>query len=63
MPVIAIIGALFFMFCGTGLYTLVFKNDISGLEQFGIFMILFAILTIPSVFFYKKDRGTELIVE
>ena len=63
MPVIAIIGALFFMFCGTGLYTLVFKNDISGLEQFGIFMILFTILTIPSFFFYKKDRGTELTVE
>lgn len=60
MPVIAIIGSLFFVICGTGLYQLIADGKTDSLKSFGVFMILFIILMIPSLFFYKKD-GKEII--
>lgn len=55
MPIFAIIGSLFFTFCGTGLFTLVTTGATSGIESFGFFLILFVIFVGPSIFFYKKD--------
>lgn len=55
MPIIATIGSLFFVFCGTGLYQLIFNNDYNSLISFGVFMGLFIILMFPSLFFYKKE--------
>lgn len=56
MPIIATIGSLFFVFCGTGLYQLIFNNDYNSLIAFGVFMGLFVILMFPSLFFYKKEN-------
>lgn len=60
MPVIAIIGSLFFTFCGTGLYQLVTTGSLKSLGDFGIFMALFAVLMFPCIFFYKKDKVKAL---
>ena len=55
-PVIAIIGSLFFTFCGTGLFQLISTGELESLKAFGIFMIFFAILMMPSIFFYKEEK-------
>ena len=55
MPIIAIIGALFFVLCGTGLFTLITTGSTKGLENFGYFLILFTIFVGPSIFFYRKE--------
>ena len=55
MPIIAIIGAVFFVLCGTGLFSLITTGSTKGLENFGYFLILFTIFVGPSIFFYKKD--------
>ena len=55
MPIIAIIGAVFFVLCGTGLFTLMTTGSTQGLENFGFFLILFTIFVGPSIFFYRKD--------
>ena len=60
MPAIAIIGSLFFTFCGTGLYQLVTTGSTSSLGDFCIFMALFAVLMFPCIFFYKKDKVKDL---
>ena len=41
MPIIAIIGSLFFVICGTGLYQLIADNKVDSLKSFGVFMLLF----------------------
>lgn len=63
MPIVAIIGSIFFMLCGTGLYQFITTGSTASLVDFGIFMILFVILMIPSLFFYHKDRGNDLVNE
>lgn len=55
MPIIAIIGSIFFTLCGTGLFTLITTGSLSGVINFGYFIILFAIFVVPSLFFYRKD--------
>ena len=60
MPAIAIIGSLFFTFCGTGLYQLVTTGSLKSLGDFGIFMALFAVLMFPCIFFYKKENVKDL---
>ena len=60
MPAIAIIGSLFFTFCGTGLYQLVTTGSTSSLGDFVICMGLFAVLMFPCVFFYKKENVKDL---
>ena len=60
MPIIAIIGSLFFVICGTGLYQLIFTGSLDSLKAFGVFMLLFAVLMIPSLFFYNPN-GREMI--
>ena len=62
MPIIATIGSLFFVFCGTGVYQLIFNGDTSSLIAFAVFMGLFVILMLPSIFFYRKDTK-ELVEE
>lgn len=55
MPIIAIIGALFFTICGTGLFSLITTGNTDGIRNFAFFLILFAIFVGPSIFFYRKD--------
>lgn len=57
MPIIAIIGSLFFVICGVGIYQLVFAKDISTLISFCVFMGLFVIFMFPCLFFYKKEAA------
>ncbi|MBR5191955.1 MAG: APC family permease [Clostridia bacterium] len=55
MPILAIIGSIFFTLCGTGLFTFITTGSTTGLENFGYFLIVFLIFVGPSIFFYRKD--------
>jgi APA family basic amino acid/polyamine antiporter len=61
MPIIAIIGSVFFTLCGTGLFTLITTGSFSGVINFLWFILLFIVFIGPSVFFYRKDA--KLLVE
>lgn len=56
MPAIAICGSLYFVACGTGIYQLIAEKTTSSLIDFAVFIGFLAILTLPCVFFYKKDE-------
>ena len=56
MPVVAIIGAVFFIICGTGIYQLITTGKLDSLLAFGVFMVFFALLMFPSLFFYKEKK-------
>lgn len=56
MPIIAIIGSVFFVICGTGLYQLIADGKVDSLISFGVFMLLFVVLMTPCLFFYKKKE-------
>lgn len=58
MPTIAIIGSVFFVLCGTGLYQLMTAGQTNSLLSFGVFMIFFALLMFPCLFFYREQEGT-----
>ena len=60
MPIIAIIGSLFFIICGTGLYQLIADGKVNSLISFGVFMLLFVLIMIPGLFFYKKRSLDEV---
>jgi hypothetical protein len=60
MPIIAIIGSVFFMLCGTGLYQLITQQDAASFKAFLVFMGLFVILMAPSFLFYNKDAKGQL---
>lgn len=61
MPIIAIIGSVFFVICGTGLYQLIFAKDTSSLIAFLVFMGLFILLMFPCIFFYKEENSIKLV--
>ena len=61
MPIIAIIGSVFFVICGTGLYQLIFTQDTSSLIAFLVFMGLFILLMFPCIFFYKEENSIKLV--
>ena len=54
LPIIAIIGSIFFVLCGTGLFQFITTGKTDSLVSFGVFMLLFVILMAPSICFYKK---------
>lgn len=56
MPIIATIGALFFVLCGSGIYQLITEGSFESLKAFGVFLIFFCILMFPCLFFYKEDK-------
>jgi len=58
MPTIAIIGSLFFVICGTGIYQLISTGSTDSLLAFGVFMVLFCILMFPCLFFYHGKKET-----
>ncbi len=62
MPIIAIIGSIFFVICGTGIYQLVASNfeNWDSIKAFGVFMGLFAVLMAPCLFFYKEKNNKEI---
>ena len=60
MPIVAIIGSLFFVICGTGLYQLIFSGSFESLKAFGVFMLLFVVLMAPCLFFYKEKNNKEI---
>ncbi|MBO5714228.1 MAG: hypothetical protein J6R83_02265, partial [Clostridia bacterium] len=55
MPIIAIIGSVFFTLCGPGLFTLITTGSFSGVINFLWFILLFIVFIGPSIFFYRKD--------
>ena len=62
MPVVAIIGSIFFVICGTGIYQLVssgFENW-DSIKAFGVFLLLFVVLMAPCLFFYKEKNNKEI---
>lgn len=61
LPGLAIIGSLFFTICGTGLYQLITAGKTNSLIDFLVFLVLFIILMLPSLFFYHKDGKKETI--
>jgi uncharacterized RDD family membrane protein YckC len=65
MPVVAIVGSLFFVICGTGLYQLLVDGNWDSLKAFGVFMVLFVLLMFPCVFFYRKrsEQTVEAVEE
>ena len=56
MPIVAIVGSIFFFVCGTGLYQLITTGEFDSLLSFGVFMLFFAILMFPCLFFYKEKE-------
>ena len=63
LPGLAIIGSLFFTICGTGLYQLITTGKTNSLIDFLVFLVLFIILMLPSLFFYHKDGKKETIYD
>lgn len=63
MPIVAIIGALFFVICGTGLYQLFTTGSWDSLIAFGVFMLFFALLMFPCLFFYREKSDETEVVE
>lgn len=61
LPGLAIIGSLFFTICGTGLYQFITTGKTNSLIDFLVFLVLFIILMLPSLFFYHKDGKKETI--
>ena len=59
LPGLAIIGSLFFTICGTGLYQLITTGKTNSLIDFLVFLVLFIILMLPSLFFYHKGGKKE----
>ena len=57
MPIAAILGSVFFMICGTGLYQLLTTGKFDSLIAFGVFTAFFALLMFPCLFFYKEKAG------
>ena len=60
MPIVAIIGALFFIICGTGLYQWITTGKTDSLLAFGVFMVFFALLMFPCLFFYREQATSEV---
>lgn len=60
MPIIAILGSLFFIICGSGIYQIIFAKDISTFISFLVFMGLFVIFMFPCLFFYRKENEDKL---
>ncbi len=61
MPIIATVGSLFFVICGTGIYQLISSGSWESLKAFGVFMLLFAVMMAPCIFFYHGG-GKEIEV-
>lgn len=55
VPIISMLGAIFFILCGTGIFQLIIDGTTESLKAFGVFMLLFIILMFPSIFFYRED--------
>ena len=62
MPIVAIIGSLFFVICGTGVYQLIASGfkDWESLKAFGVFLLLFVVLMAPCLFFYNEGKHKEV---
>lgn len=56
LPIVAILGSIFFTLCGTGLFQLITKGEVESLKAFGVFMVFFVILMFPCLFFYHKEK-------
>ncbi len=57
MPISAIIGSLFFVICGTGIFQLITTGNTNSLISFLVFMGLFVILMFPCIFFYYEKQS------
>lgn len=58
MPIISIIGSLFFIVCGTGIYQLIAGQGPEALTKFACFLALAVIVYIPGlVVFYRNHQN------
>ena len=74
MPIIAIIGCSFFVICGTGIFQFFseliaaaaahravnWKDAFNSIAQFGVWLILFAVINVPSIFFYNPNAKGDV---
>ena len=60
LPIIAIIGSIFFVLCGTGLFQYITTGKTDSLISFGVFMLLFVVLMTPCLFFYNEKKNIEI---
>ena len=74
MPIVAIAGCTFFVLCGTGIFQ--FFNQLiaaavghravnwelatDSLKRFGVWMILFLVINVPSIFFYRPNAKGDV---
>lgn len=54
MPILAIAGSIFFIFCGTGLYQLTIEGNITPFLSFLVYVSLCAVLMIPAIVIKKR---------
>lgn len=60
MPIISIIGSLFFIFCGTGLYQLASGKGAGSLIDFACFLAIAVVALIPGIIVYYKNHQNKL---
>lgn len=60
LPIIAIIGSIFFVLCGSGLFQLITTGKTDSIISFLVFMGLFIILMFPCIFFYNKQNTNTI---
>ena len=74
MPIVAIIGCSFFVICGTGIFqffselisaaaahrAVSWKDAFASIAQFGVWLVLFAIINVPSIFFYNPNAKGDV---
>ena len=60
MPIISIIGSLFFIVCGTGIYQLIAGQGPESLIKFACFLALAVIVYIPGIVVYHVNGQNKL---
>ena len=66
MPIVAIIGCSVFVLVGTGIFQMITglisgaSDPYASLKEFGVWLVLCAVVMVPSIFFYKKDAMSPL---
>ena len=74
MPIIAIVGCSFFVLVGTGIFQffnelimaaaqsrkVVWKSAFSSLIEFAVWLVLFLVINVPSIFFYRENAKGDV---
>lgn len=60
MPIISIIGSLFFIICGTGIYQLIAGQGPESLIKFACFLAVAIIMYVPGLVVYYKNHQNKV---